>query len=135
MMSKMNILFVCRGNVGRSQAAMSFYNHTEHGHAGSVGTAVKYPGEKLINLKMAENTIKVMSDYGIDVSNNTCNQISENEVNRYDRIVVMAESHEIPQWLKDDRKTEIWDIQDAKNQDLKTTRRIFDQIKQKIDVL
>ena len=42
----MKILFVCWSNIGRSQVAMSFYNHlTGTNGASSAGTEVEMPGE------------------------------------------------------------------------------------------
>jgi protein-tyrosine-phosphatase len=56
MINLMNVLFICRGNVGRSQAAMSFYNQMNLGHADSAGTLLKYPGLRLVDNGVANNS-------------------------------------------------------------------------------
>jgi arsenate reductase len=135
MLDLMNILFVCRGNVGRSQAAMSFYNQLGIGHADSAGTILKYPYQRLVDNGVADNVIEVMSEYGIDVSNNIPSEVKEKNLAGYDRLIVMAEPDTIPEWLKNDPKTELWEVPDVKGQDIKTTRKILEQIKELVNSL
>ena len=131
----MKVLFVCRANVGRSQAGTALYNQIHPGDADSAGTIVDNPDEKLGDKKGAENIIEVMLEHGIDVVSNTRTQINENMINQYDKVIVMAEPKTIPDWLRDSPKTEIWTIQDAKDQDIETTRRIVGEIEEKVKIL
>ncbi len=131
----MKILFVCRANTGRSQAGMALYNQIHPGDADSAGTIVDNPGERLGDRIVAKNIVQVMLEHGIDISENTRTQISEDMIDRYDKVIVMAELNTMPEWLKDSQKTEIWTIQDAKDQDIETTRRIVNEIEDKIKLL
>lgn len=47
----------------------------------------------------------------------------------------MAEPETIPDWLYSDPKKAIWTVQDAKGQDIETTRIIVEQIKIKVNEL
>lgn len=96
----MKVLFICRANVGRSQAAMELYNQLYPGNADSAGTIVDNPGERLIDRKGAVNIIEVMREDGIDMSDNTRKQLDISMVNQYDKLIVMAEKDTIPEWLK-----------------------------------
>jgi len=128
----MKILFICRANVGRSQAAEGFYNQRRPGGAESAGTIVDNPGEVLSSRVGAVNIINAMQEYDIDISQNTRTQLTEAMAGKYEKLIVMAEPENIPQWLKNNPKTEIWTIKDAKGQDLNTTRVIAGQIKDRV---
>lgn len=131
----MNILFVCQANVGRSQVAMELYRK-KGGQASSAGTRVDAPGATLAERPGAFNIVKIMNeDYGIDMMHNIRTQISEKNVEGYDKIIVMAEHNTIPEWLFDDKRVELWLVDDPKGQDISTTRRIVQEIKQKVDSL
>jgi protein-tyrosine-phosphatase len=135
MINLMNVLFICRGNVGRSQAAMSFYNQMNLGHADSAGTLLKYPGLRLVDNGVANNVIKVMSEYGIDVSKNIPAEVKADNLLDYDKVIVMAETETIPEWLKNSPNTIVWDIPDVKGKDIDTTRKIFEKIKKRVSKL
>ncbi|MBC7869083.1 hypothetical protein H7X69_02815 [Candidatus Saccharibacteria bacterium] len=131
----MKVLFVCRANVGRSQAATALYNQIHPGNSDSVGTIVDNPGEKLVDRKGAKNIIEVMFEHDIDITSNRRTQINENRINQYDKVIVMAEQKTIPDWLRDNSKTEVWTIQDPKDQDIETTRKIVREIEEKVKSL
>lgn len=135
MLKNMKVLFICRANVGRSQAAMELYNQLHPGDADSAGTIVDNPGEKLIDRKGAVNIIEVMREDGIDMSNNIRKQLDISMVDQYDKLVVMAEEDTIPEWLKKEPKTITWIIQDPKDQDIETTRSIVNQLRELIQAL
>lgn len=114
---------------------MSFYNQFGVGHADSAGTLLKYPDLRLADNGVADNVIDAMAEYGIDVSNNVPTQVKEEQLNDYDQIIVMAEPETIPKWLKGDPKTVLWDIPDVKGEDIDTTRKIFEEIKKRVNSL
>jgi protein-tyrosine-phosphatase len=131
----MNILFVCRANVGRSQAAMEFYNQISPNNGASAGTLVDNPGEKLKDRFGATTIVKVMKEYGVDMSDNERTQIKEEMLKDYDKVVVMAEPETIPEWLVASDKTVIWKVDDAKDQSIEKTREIALDIKNRVKEL
>lgn len=131
----MNVLFVCRANVGRSQAAMEFYNQLVPGHGASAGTLVDKPGEKLKERFGAAGILAVMKERGIDMSDNERTQITESMLQDYDTIIVMAEPDTVPTWLANSPKTIVWDIEDSKDKSPERTREIADSIQEHVMTL
>jgi protein-tyrosine-phosphatase len=127
------ILFVCRQNIGRSQMAMAIFNkYANDAHADSVGTIVEHENQTLAEYG-AKNTIQVLLEQeDIDASGFKSNQLSKEMLAVYDKIIVMAEPENIPDWLSSDAKTELWTIPDTKTSDLETTRKTFAVIKSKV---
>lgn len=129
----MKVLFVCRGNVGRSQVATEFYNRMHPGGEGaSAGIVVEHPGQKIGERPAAQGAIASMKEIGIDISKNTTTLLTAKMLDNYDKVIVMAEPENIPDYLRTSPKFEYWDIEDMKNQDLEKSCALRDQIKQLI---
>lgn len=139
----MKILFVCRGNVGRSQIAETIFNqraNSDH-HAFSAGTWVKdkdgvsMHGKKLQEFEAAKEVVFSLHEIGIDVSENKRDQIDEKMVEEADLVVVMAEEHTIPEFLKNLPKVRYWEVEDPKGMSQEETNKIRDQISRRVDSL
>lgn len=128
----MKVLFVCRANVGRSQAAMELYRL--HGGIGdSAGTRVDVPGQQLADRPGAATILHVMlKTYGRDMSRNLRTQITPENAAGYDKLIVMAEPETIPAWLREDTKTELWHIPDPAGRDEAATLDIVWKIEEKV---
>ena len=101
----MKIMFVCRSNTGRSQVAEALYNKiTQSKNAISTGTIVK-DGIKTVGEKSATDLIAAMKMRSIDISSNERTQISKDMVEDVDKVIVMAEPENIPDWLKNNTNT------------------------------
>ncbi len=133
----MHILFVCRGNVARSQIAEAVFVDAVRGihTASSAGTKVfSKEGESREGQKLHEvggnvpDVLSAMREFGIDISNKERNQLSESLCDQADKIIVMAEPETVPAYLSQNPKTEFWDIQYPKGKDNETTRLIRDDI-------
>ena len=131
----MKLLFVCRGNVGRSQIAEAFFNNLLKNHkAISVGTKVfnkegkSVEGEKLKDRDGAKHIVAVMDEVGLDVRLAERNQITEQVIQDTDLIIVMAEKETLPEYLLNSDKVRYWDIDDPKNQTLEEVRATRDTI-------
>lgn len=139
----MKTLFVCRGNVGRSQIAETICNQRAKGkhHAFSAGTWVKdtggmsMHGKKLHEFEAAKAVIISLHEIGINASENKRDQIDEVMVEEADHIVVMAEEHTIPDFLKNSTKVEYWEVADPKGMSQEDTNKVRDQISMLIDGL
>lgn len=83
----------------------------------------------------AQNVIDVMKEVGIDVADNKITQLSEDMIDKYDQIIVMAEQDSTPPYLADSPKVEYWDVPDAAGMDLQFHRQTRDAIHQKITAL
>ena len=133
----MKILFVCRGNVGRSQMAESIFNKLGlFGFvATSAGTKVfnkdgsSAEGERLIDREGAQDVLAVLRELDIDVANSVRKQVSQEMVEAVDTVVLMADDETVPDYLIGNKKVTVWHIEDPKSKGLDDTRKIRDQIK------
>lgn len=127
------ILFVCSGNVGRSQMAEAFYNYySESKDAISAGTdpdtSIKYP-------EIPKEIRQIMLEEGIDISLQKVKLIDKRLVERADRIFVMCEKVLCPDFLVNSRKIVFWVIKDPYQMSLDGMRKIRDQIKAKVKTI
>jgi protein-tyrosine-phosphatase len=131
----MKVLFVCRGNVGRSQAAMALWNVDADEPASSAGTVVGEETRTVGERELASSIVQVMQDEGLDISKNNSTQITSEMIKNFDKVIVMAEAYSIPGWLKDNPKTELWEVPDLKAVSLNEARSTVSLIKTKLDEL
>lgn len=92
------VLFVCEGNVGRSQMAEGFYKHHKGmNSATSAGTAdvgAKY------NYVPREDIILAMQEKGVDISAQRIKQITEQMLDEVESIVVLCDPNLLPPFLQ-----------------------------------
>lgn len=136
----MKILFVCRGNVGRSQMAAALYKKlAPHHEVVSAGTKVKNKegesrhGVLLKDTKGAEKVIDTLKEEGVDVGLAQRTQLSPDMLVGVDRVIVMSEPEHIPEWLSSHPKYVYWDVKDPKDTPIEFHREIKEQIKKLID--
>lgn len=113
----MIVLFVCKWNVARSQIAEELFNSLETGHIGlSAGThAEKYKGKQIKNIEPL--VVEIMKEKNIDVSKKMPLQLTPEMVEFADRIIVMTEKQDLPDFLSGSPKVTFWDIEDGHDKD------------------
>ena len=123
-------LFICLGNVDRSQMAEAFYNHfTRSSDASSAGLIQKTP--KLYP-RLPDDICNVMAEQGIDVSNQKVKTVNEDMVNAAERIFVMCEKEHCPDYLLKSSKAVFWQVEDPYKKSFDELRSIRDEIKAKV---
>lgn len=89
----MNILLVCTGNTCRSSMAEGIFkqilkdNDDDDIHVTSAGISV------YVSSEASEEAINVMEEMGIDISDHMSSQISDDDVDKADIILVMTNGH------------------------------------------
>ena len=73
-----------------------------------------------------------MRKHGLDVSGNIVKQLKPEMISKFDKIIVMAEPETIPDYLRDNKKVEFWEIEDPKGKDENFHRKTILQIEKKI---
>ncbi len=108
------VIFICRGNMFRSQLAKAFYNQlkTDGSVAYAYGTKVKEEGRQGVKLSFyreLEAAIDEMRGYDLDISGEVCEQLLPEHLVGAEKIIVMAEDDCIPEWLRE-YSYEKWNI-------------------------
>ncbi len=134
----MKILFVCRGNVARSQIAEVLLKNRGGNSftVSSAGTKLSGPEQPLEELRPALNEVLgVMKEIGIDMSQNIRKQITEEMVLEADKIILVVDERDpIPDFLKNSHKIVVnWHVLDPKGKDLDFTRSVRNQISDLVD--
>jgi protein-tyrosine-phosphatase len=113
----MKVLFICKGNWFRSQAAEAIYNQiTKSNDAFSVGTYVGAPdepeGQVLKDLfKQNPSFLNVMKSHGMNLDDKVTKKLLLEMLNQFDIVVSMAEEPFIPDFLKNDKKVIWWQVE------------------------
>lgn len=137
------ILFLCRGNVGRSQIAEALFNKKAH-DAGlgvvaiSAGTKLSGPEQPIGELSPGiDIVVDAMNEVGIDVSKNIRQSVTPDMVNGVDGVILVVDDRDpIPEYLIDNPKIMArWDVLDPKGQTLDFTRDVRNQIAVFVDAL
>lgn len=127
----MKVLFVCRQNIGRSQMAMELHRLAHPtDEVASAGTIVDVPGQMLQDAP-APKTIAAMQELGVDVSRNSRQQLTPEMLDGYDKIIVMSEPNNTPEWLESHPRAVRWNISDPKEADLVGTEIIRDELQKR----
>lgn len=123
------VMFVCKKNSCRSQMAEGFA-HT----LGDDKIAVTSSG--LEASQVNPTAVKVMSEIGIDISDQTSDPLSDFKAEDYDAVVSLCGCGvNLPQdWVMRDVFQD-WQLDDPADQPLETFRRVRDQIKERVEKL
>lgn len=118
------VLFICEGNVGRSQMAEAFYNHYT-GQKLATSAGVDYVGPRY-DFTPREDVMQVMKERGIDVGGHTIKQIIPEHLKDIDEIVVLCHLKHLPYFVREAGinivNHEIKDLYDSSGQGLRNAR-------------
>jgi len=102
----MQILFLCRSNISRSQMAEGFFNFYSK-KDGAVSAALDKSYDDMHKL-----VVRAMKEKEIDISKNKSKLLDKNMLERADIIVVM--NPDLLPLVKTNKKIVVWNIEDFK---------------------
>jgi arsenate reductase len=116
------VLFVCVHNSGRSQMAEAFFNSISDGNAiaGSAGTE---PGDRL-----NPTVVEAMAEVGIDLKGARPKLLTQEMVDRADRVITMGCSVEQSCPALFIPHVEDWGLEDPAGKPIEKVREIRDEI-------
>ena len=120
----MNLLFICYANMSRSQIAEGFArkNYSFY-RVASAGIKAYQEGRG-----PSSRAVAVMNEIGIDISNQTCNQLIPKMLEDIDKAIVLCSKLDCPDYLKNSEKIIYWTIEDPKVGDVGVYRKTRNQI-------
>lgn len=138
-MKQYQIVFVCRGNVGRSQMAEMFARNVlgDKFLVSSCGTVAQNQGLRICEIPndTVGLDIQAMVELHLDISQNIVTKITPEIVESSDKIVVMAEKSTWPDYLIQSEKLEYWEIENPQNCSFDKICEIRDVVQSKVSEL
>lgn len=102
----MKVLFICEGNIMRSQMAEAFYDGlTRTNNAWSAGAAAENGDPVHSGVQAA------MREKGYDMSAMHSTRLTQKMFEDTDKVIAFPTPY-MPRWVLDDEKTEFWDVAD-----------------------
>jgi arsenate reductase len=120
------VMFVCKRNSCRSQMAEGF--------AKTLGSGkIEVTSSGLEANRVHPTAIAVMSEIGIDISNQTSDPLSNFNADDYDAVISMCGCgvNLPPEWVMQE-VFEDWQLDDPDGQPLETFQRVRDEIKERV---
>jgi arsenate reductase (thioredoxin) len=120
------VMFVCKRNSCRSQMAEGFAKTLGKGK-------IEVTSSGLEASRVNPTAIEVMSEIGIDLSNQTSNPLRDFHAEDYDAVISMCGCgvNLPPEWVTRE-VFEDWELDDPDGQPLETFQRVRDEIKERV---
>lgn len=120
--------------------AAAFYNkYSSDGHADSAGTTVVTPGQTIEQRaevsEGSKHLLATMDQESLNIRQQIQKPIDKRMVNKYDKIIVMAEKKSIPDYVKTSSKYEYWQVEDPQSKGAEKTEEVKNIIKRKVQNL
>ena len=122
-------MFVCRRNSCRSQMAEGFGK--------TIGACkIEVISSGLEASRVHPTAIKVMSEIGIDISDQSSDPLSDFQADDYDAVISMCGcgTNFPPEWVTQEVFAD-WELDDPDGQPIETFHRVRDEIKERVSKL
>jgi protein-tyrosine-phosphatase len=110
----MRVLFICSGNVFRSQIAEAFFGKSSKMNsamsAGIEARKLHHTGKKLE--RECPLVVQLMAEVGIDVSKKKSKQMTKSTAKAADVVVWLTNTDNLPSYLKGCRRLRVWHVSD-----------------------
>ena len=120
------VMFVCKKNSRRSQMAEGFARTLG---AGKIGVA----SSGLESSHVDPVSVQVMSEIGIDISNQSSKALSEFNAEEFDAVISLCGCGvNLPEAWVIREVFEDWELQDPEGESIDTFRQVRDQVKERV---
>ena len=125
-MAMSKVMFVCKRNSCRSQMAEGFAKILGEGQ-------IEVTSSGLEASLVHPTAVKVMSEVGIDISNQTSDSLNNFQAEDYDAVISMCGCGTSlpPEWVKQG-VFEDWELDDPDGRPIETFYRVRDEIKERV---
>jgi len=124
-----SVMFVCKRNSCRSQMAEGLTKHLGKGK-------ITVTSSGLESSRVHPTAIRVMSEIGIDITDQTSNPLSEFQPENYDAVIsICGCGVNLPEDLVTREVFEDWQLDDPDGQPIETFHRVRDEIKARVEKL
>lgn len=124
------VLFICLGNVARSQMAEGFYNYFTGSNDAISAGIIAYTPKKYVN--PIREVIICMNEEEIDVSKKIVKTINHKMIIESEKIFVLCKKDECSELLLEQKNLVFWKIKDPYQTSIDNYRMIRNQIKKKV---
>ena len=120
------VMFVCKRNSSRSQMAEGFARKLGFGKIGVISSGLEAS-------RVHPVAVKVMSEIGIDISNQTSDPLSDFTAEDYDAVISMCGcGTNLPSERLSQEIFEDWQLDDPDGQPIEKFYRVRDEIKERV---
>ena len=122
------VMFVCKKNSCRSQMAEGF--------AKELGAGIEVTSSGLEASQVNPTAVEVMSEIGIDISDQTSKPLSKFQAKDFDAVISLCGCGiNLPEVWVQQAVFEDWQLDDPAGEPIATFRRVRDQIKERVVTL
>lgn len=123
------IMFVCKKNSRRSQMAEGFARTLGDGKVGVASSGLEAS-------HIDPKTVEIMSEIGIDISNQTSKALSDFKAEDYDAVISLCGCGvNLPEeWVLREVFAD-WQLDDPEGQPIETFRRVREEVKERVEKL
>jgi protein-tyrosine-phosphatase len=130
------VIFVCHGNMLRSQMAEAIYNHLakDGSVSESYGTSVfelGVEGMLLSSIPRLSTEIEFLKDKGMDISKIPCRQVTPETLKDASKIILMAKLDPGQEWINN-YPYEYWEVPNPEEHTPETLKEVYDTLYPKI---
>lgn len=132
----MKVIFICRGNMFRSQIATAIFNSlvNDGSSAEGYGTAAKQEereGRLLSSYPELTLELSFMKEKGLDLSEKYCRQVTPESLVGATKIILMSEPEYTPTWISD-YPYEFWNVGNPTSLSLPIVENTYNLLYEKI---